>query len=1510
MLRLRRIIVILFLFLPFFCRAEKVHLATDRDVYVAGDVILCSVWCSDDGEVSDVSSISYIELINSEGLAATSKIALINGRGAGSLTLPLSLPSGNYRIFAFTQTTEEAMAKDISIINASSAAKVPDGVSLSDKPLADASGGIKTAEGIHVIKEKRGDMIRVTLHNTLQECVSLSLSVYEDDGLRGPGISPAPIKTMPGQPESDGEVIRAKIHGQDAQKVISSPWLTAVISAPGSAADTYTGKIDNDGTVYFNTNNIYGKRDLVCEIFGLENEGYDCYFAPISPFVEIKCPDIPALDLSPAMEAAILARHNASPAATDTLFEFMPVRENLLLSNLECRHWHFDDYTRFGTVEDIIVELVPIAVIRKVGEKKRLKLLLSDKARPAKTDNVLVMLDGVPVSDHERLLSFDAMALSDLYVYPYSYALGKAVFNGVMNFVTTHHDMSALEFADKVRIIDFQGCSYPVSYSMSGPTGNACGRTLLWQPVVELPAGGQISYSVPDTGVPLFIVAEGNSGFSASKHSRRVSGKYSPNMLFRGRVARKYPHDYNGTPYHDTCGFRKGKVMYNGLLYEDVFVQLDSYEGKIEVRQSKDLAPTYPDERQVSWFTCGDDLFVNLNYQKISSPEGFMLLEKDSEPAVFSLVNKQLIFSNPGFRNGKPIGYFDPEYNSSFSKYFEYKKTWWILKDNALTQVRERKAKRVMETSPSKGHFAQDLIQWHPVEGTGSDLLPPAFYVPWRKHAGSLPAGFFEKESEVHYDIESIEAKYKNKLYIIGSSDQESGDAENKLSGLVLEEDGTPLPGTLIYVDGEDDYTVSGDDGVYELHLRAGEYKIHFSNAGKIEQTLNVQILGDGKLNVIMHEKSTLLDEAVVSAESMRNHRSLSMGVEEISSGKIAKIPTVFGEKDILKVILALPGVQTVGEASSGFNVRGGTNDQNLILFNGNTVYYPSHFFGINSVFNPDVIGVVDLYKGSVPAKYGGRASSVLNVRGADGNLQRIKGSAALGVLTSRFHLDGPLGRSKKTSFMLGARASYSDWILKQLPSESEFRGGNADFWDANLGISHMLKDSSSLHLYIYSSGDQFSTDSLHKFSYYNNNASLHWNIRGEKVDIELSAGYDQYGNTVHQANNLFESFCLSTGIKQYFLRSDLRRMMSDKMALEYGGELLYYHIQRGSRRPWKNVSNIVPGDLTPDRALQPSLYFSDTWTPCDSVSIEGIVRLAGLINEKKKYVVPEVRFSGRYSISPVLTFKTGASTVSQFIHLISNTAIISPMDTWKLSDSNIRPTIGWQTTAGVYWTIGGGKIDLSAEAYYKRLYNYYDAKTGARLVMNEDIYSQLVPTRNKAYGLELMARKSVGRWNGWISYTWSRSFLQDMRDVEYQINEGEWYPSSTDKPHDVKFVGNYAFTHRYSLSLNIDYSTGRPVSFPEGVFRYGGGNRMYYSSRNSYRIPDYFRVDVAVNIDPGHYLKALTHASLTLGCYNVTGRKNAYSVFYNAINGGNPKGFKMSIFAMPVPYFNFNLLF
>ena len=982
--------------------------------------------------------------------------------------------------------------------------------------------------------------------------------------------------------------------------------------------------------------------------------------------------------------------------------------------------------------------------------------------------------------------------------------------------------------------------------------------------------------------------------------------------LYRGRMQNMYPYRFNGTYYLQTRKFGTGSVQYNGKRYDNVLLNLDAYSQELVTKPTENAGTVVLFRDQVAWFTLGDRRFVNLRYMGYKeAEEGYYEVLRDGKEPLLRLNRKFFRTEIQNRETPEMDGNFDPEVVNTFLPVH----TDYVLEGSRLKKLSRRAlARRMKQADNGVSPFAGLINRWHPAaEDVADGTLPAAGAVP--KGIG-LPDGYFKQIKEdtttVQHAQNVLTATYRNKIYTIGTAGRPSS-GKATVSGVILEaETGEPLPGVVVYDDNTSTYARSNARGEYRISLPTGSNVLNFNADSKEELALKLEIMGHGSLDVVMTEKVNLLKGAIISAESMRQHRSTTMGVESVSMNTIGKIPSAFGEGDIIKAVLTLPGVKSVGEASGGFNVRGGSADQNLILYNDNTIYNPSHLFGIFSAFNPDLTDNVELYKSSIPAEYGGRISSVLRIRSKEGDPSRVRGSIGLGLLTSRMHLEGPL-RKGKTTFIAGGRITYSDWMLKLLPKHSAYTGGGASFWDANLGLTHRFNDHNSLQLFGYYAADRFSFSGDTTFRYNNLNASAVYRHKSDDgSSFRISAGYDQYLNTLGAHNWESGAYDLSTHIRQAFLKI-VRVRVAGSHTITYGVDATGYALDPGIMEPFGENSQIKAATLNREYGLEPALHLEDNWAISEIFSIDGGVRLSSFYvpDPSKFYIGPEVRVSAKFSPAKNFTMKAGYNTMRQYIHLISNTSSVSPMDTWRLTSAEIAPTTGWQGAGGIYWTLLGAGLDFSLEGYYKESQYGLDYKSGATLSMNPHLSDELVPVQGKAYGVEFMLKKPAGALTGWISYNYSRSLLKEMQDRGKEtINGGEWYNAPYDKPHEFKLVANWAMTHRFSLSLNVDYSTGRPITVPIGKYWYGGDWRLAYSDRNSYRIPDYFRMDAAFNIDPGHYKKSLVHASFTIGVYNITGRKNPYSVFFRTNQQGQLNGYMLSIFATQIPYINLNLLF
>ncbi len=781
----------------------------------------------------------------------------------------------------------------------------------------------------------------------------------------------------------------------------------------------------------------------------------------------------------------------------------------------------------------------------------------------------------------------------------------------------------------------------------------------------------------------------------------------------------------------------------------------------------------------------------------------------------------------------------------------------------------------------------------------------------------------------------------ENKIYTIGIRTNKYPKEKVEVSGWVLDAvTNLPIANATVALAGDQRGVTTDSSGKYTITVEPGIRELTISADNKTTQKKKLDVYNSGNISFALRDEVKVLSEVIISARRNSIVNRPQMGIERLNMKTIKQIPAAFGEADVLKAILTLPGVKTVGEASAGFNVRGGAADQNLILFNDATIYNPTHFFGLFSAFNPEIIKDVELYKSSIPVKYGGRLSSVLNVSAKEGNKEKIQGSAGIGLLTSRLNLEGPIAKGR-TSFTLGGRTTYSNWLLSLLPEKNEYRNSKASFYDINAGIHHIIDKNNELQFTGYYSSDKFNLNSDTIFGYKNMNLSLKWRRTfTKKLVADFVAGYDHYSYYNTSESNKFNAYKMSFDIDQVHAKADFNYYVKPEQTLEFGISGINYQIQPGHFRAVGNESFAKEKRIRDEQAAEVSVYAGTRYELSDRISIQSGIRYniysflgpnavnyytAGLPKDEstliesrefgsgemiKTYHGPEVRASLRYSLADDLSVKASFNSNRQNIHMLSNTTAISPTDIWKLSDMNIKPQQGMQFSVGVYKNVFSDSIEVSLEAYFKRMKNYLDYKSGATLVLNDALERDVVNTKGKAYGIEFMIRKKAGQLNGWFSYTYSRTLLK-MNDASNGviINRGEWYPSNYDKPHDATLVANYRVTQRFSLSMNVTYSTGRPITLPIGSYWYGGSERALYSDRNAYRIPDYFRADIAMNIEGNHKVRQLTHNSWTIGAYNITGRRNPYSVYFQS-QGGETKGYKLSILGSIIPFVNYNIRF
>lgn len=779
----------------------------------------------------------------------------------------------------------------------------------------------------------------------------------------------------------------------------------------------------------------------------------------------------------------------------------------------------------------------------------------------------------------------------------------------------------------------------------------------------------------------------------------------------------------------------------------------------------------------------------------------------------------------------------------------------------------------------------------------------------------------------------------ENKLYTIGTRTNTLAPGKAILSGYVRNtRTGEPISGVVISPEPPGVATVTDRYGYYSLSLPRGHHILNAQGLGLRDSHFQIMLYADGKMDIDLREQVTTLREVIVSSQKTLNVNRVQLGVEQLNIQQIKQVPTVMGEADVLRVVLTLPGVKSVGEASTGLNVRGSSADQNLILFNDATIYNPSHFFGFFSAFNPEVVKGVELFKSSIPAQYGGRVASVLDITAREGNKKEYTGTAGIGLLTSRFTIEGPLDKGK-TSFILGGRATYADWLLNQLPEQ--YKHSRGSFNDVNLLLSHKINEKNNLYFNGYLSNDRFNLNSDTFYKYGNRNLSIKWkHVFSNKVTGSYILGYDRYQYDISSDGNPVNGFKLNFDINQYNIKADHNWYLNSRTTLDFGLSSIHYVLHPGDYEPYNSRSLVTPNKMQPEYGQESALYLSDRYTISPAFSIVAGIRYSmyNYLGPHTEYEYPsgqpktvldqtgathygngkiiqtwqgpEFRFSARYAITNSFSIKAGYNSLRQYTHMLSNTTSMAPTDVWKLSDPYIRPQLGDQVSLGFYKNLHNNTIETSVEVYYKRLHDYLDYRSGATLILNPHLETDVLNSKGKAYGVELSIRKTAGKLNGWISYTFARTFLKtDDPTAGEIVNHGRWYPADFDIPNDVTAVVNYKINHRFSLSGNVLYYTGRPITLPIAEYYYAGSARVLYSDRNAYRIPDYFRADFSMNIDGNYKIHQKTHNSWTIGVYNLTGRQNPYNVYFVSENGA-VNGYKLSIFGSAIPFVNFNIHF
>ena len=734
--------------------------------------------------------------------------------------------------------------------------------------------------------------------------------------------------------------------------------------------------------------------------------------------------------------------------------------------------------------------------------------------------------------------------------------------------------------------------------------------------------------------------------------------------------------------------------------------------------------------------------------------------------------------------------------------------------------------------------------------------------------------------------------------------------------------------------------------GFYSITIPKGSYTIRISYMGYNSLEEKILLEKNTKTNFKLFTSENTLKEVIVTdTKTKTDIRKPEMSVNKLSISAIKRMPVVLGEVDVLKSILLLPGVTNAGEGASGFNVRGGGADQNLILLDEATIFNSSHVFGFFSVFNPDAIKDLKLYKGGIPARFGGRAASVLDIYQKDGNSKKFSTNGGIGLISSRLLLEGPLVKDKG-SFLIGGRSSYAHLFLKLSKDQKD---NAAYFYDLNTKLSYKINPNNNLFLSGYFGRDVFSLANSFTNIYGNSTLNLRWNhLFSNKLFSNLSLIYSDY---YYGLDLDFVGFKWDSGIKNYNIKYDFKNYISDRFKLNYGLNAIYYDFNPGIIKPSDSNSGINFSQLDKKYAFEPAIYINADQELSSEISISYGLRYSLFyrlgqsdlnvyannnpvvfnpelqIYEKatpigktafdknevmKSYNYLEPRFSAAYQLNDKQSIKASYNRMVQYLQLVSNTSSPTPLDVWTPSDSFIKPQIADQVALGYFTNFKNDLYSLEVETYYKKVKNRIDYIDGADLIANNALEQVILNGQMRSYGLEVLLKKNEGRLNGWISYTLSRSEQQTpgRTNLETGINNGQWYKSAYDKLHNLAVTSSYLLNEKWSFGANFALQSGQPVTYPNGQYQYLGITIPSYGLRNENRLPTYHHLDISATLTPRKNDNRNWKGEWVFSIYNLYNRKNAAAInFRQNSETGNNEAVKTSIFGM-VPAVSYNFKF
>jgi len=731
------------------------------------------------------------------------------------------------------------------------------------------------------------------------------------------------------------------------------------------------------------------------------------------------------------------------------------------------------------------------------------------------------------------------------------------------------------------------------------------------------------------------------------------------------------------------------------------------------------------------------------------------------------------------------------------------------------------------------------------------------------------------------------------------SSANEAPDKEVTLSGHVKDrQSGEELIGANIYIQGKPVGTSSNVYGFYSITLQPGTYTFVFSYMGYISEEIQIQLNSDHTLNMGLMPRDQKIEQVVVKADKPnKNVSSNQMSFEKLSVREIRKLPSFMGEVDIIKSIQLMPGVHTLSEGSSGYSVRGGSQDQNLVILDEATVYNISHFLGFFSVFNNDAIQNVELYKGDIPARYGTRLSSVLDVRMKNGNNKEFRATGGIGNISSRLTLEGPIVNNN-TSFILSGRRTYFDLFLPLMPEES-VQNSSIYFYDLNAKINHRMNKNNRFFLSGYFGRDRFDNE-FSDIGYGNRTMTFRWNhLFSEKLFANFTLLHSKYNYHLASPEDAAFSYRWDSHLTDNCFKADFTWYPNTSNTIQFGASSCYHTYDPGLIKGTGEKSMYSRFDLPDNYALEHGLYVSNEQHLTSKLTLKYGLRLSAFQNMGKDtlfhynddyevvdstahtfgeiyntYMGLEPRLGIKYQFDDKNSMKASYSRTRQHVQLAQNTRAGTPLDIWFPASPNVKPQISDQYALGYFRNFLDNKLEVSLEGYYKKMQNTIDFKDHANMLLNPKLEGELRFGSARSYGVELMTRYHTSRLNGWISYTWARTY----RTVK-QINNGEPYRAPYDRPHDLSVVFNYQLNERMTISANWIYSSGQPVTFPIGRYESEGKIVPVYSDRNDYRLPDYHRLDISFTLGSKAKPNRAWEGEWNFSLYNAYGQKNTWAM-------------------------------